>query len=201
MRTGHDVGDDLRLGRVRDRWFQHADDGRRAITETHCFADDGCVTLQGAHPEAVGQHDSACGCGAVIGRPKQTAEDRTQPHHAEIRTANHAGANNARLTEADQREFDRRKIAERRHTFDPGLQIPQFRHREGRVLLVQTAGALTDVDQPVLILVRERTQQHSLHDGEDGGVGADAQRQGQHDGQRQAPHPGERPRGVPKISE
>jgi hypothetical protein len=33
VRTGHHVGDDLGFGGIRNRWFQHPDDGRRARSE------------------------------------------------------------------------------------------------------------------------------------------------------------------------
>ena len=46
--------------------------------------------------------------------------------------------------------------------------------------------ALPDVDQPILVIVDERAQQHAPHDAEDGGVGADAERQRQDDGDRQS---------------
>ena len=39
--------------------------------------------------------------------------------------------------------------------------------------------ALTDVDQPLLVAVDQRPQQHAADDAEDRGVGADAQRQRQ----------------------
>ena len=46
--------------------------------------------------------------------------------------------------------------------------------------------ALPDVDQPVLVAVDERPQQHAADDAEDGGVGADAERQRQDDGEGEA---------------
>ena len=39
--------------------------------------------------------------------------------------------------------------------------------------------ALADVDQPVLVAIDQRPQQNAAHQAEDGGVGADAERQRQ----------------------
>ena len=43
---------------------------------------------------------------------EQPPEHRAQPHHLEVRAADHAGAHHARLAEADHREVDRREVAE-----------------------------------------------------------------------------------------
>src|SRR5262249_44065687 len=51
------------------------------------------------------------------------------------------------------------------------------RHRESNILGADAARALADVNQPVLVAVDERPQQHAAHHAEDGGVGADAERQ------------------------
>ena len=46
-------------------------------------------------------------------RVDQSAQHRPQPHHIEVRAADHAGADDTRLAETDEREVDRREIAER----------------------------------------------------------------------------------------
>ena len=42
--------------------------------------------------------------------------------------------------------------------------------------------ALTDVDQPILVAIDQRPQQHAADDAEDRGVGADAERERDDDG-------------------
>ena len=59
--------------------------------------------------------------------------------------------------------------------------------------------ALADVDEPVLVAVDERPQQDAADDAEDGGVGADAERQRQDDGEGQALGPGQRPQSESEI--
>ena len=80
-------------------------------------------------------------------------------------------------------------------------KVLDLRHREGGVVGADAVRALADVDQAILVAVDERPQQHAPDDAEDGGVGADAERQGQDDGERQALDPGQRPQRKPEIGE
>ena len=56
------------------------------------------------------------------------------------------------------------------------LQVVDLGDRERGVRCADARGALTDVDQPVLVAIDQRPQQHAAHHAEDGGVGADAER-------------------------
>ena len=76
--------------------------------------------------------------------------------------------------------------------FTRACEVPQLRDREVRVLDADAVRALADVDQPILVAVDERPQQHAPDDAEDGGVGADAERQREDDGEGEALGPGER---------
>ena len=69
----------------------------------------------------------------------------------------------------------------------PCLQVVDLRHRELGVLGADAPGGLPDVDQPVFVAIGERPQQHAADHAEDRGVGADAERQGQHHGERPVP--------------
>ena len=68
----------------------------------------------------------------------------------------------------------------------PAAQVLDFRNRERGVLCIDAGSALPDVDQPALIAIDERPQQDATHDAEDGGVGADAERQRQNDRDRES---------------
>ena len=65
---------------------------------------------------------------------------------------------------------------------DARLEIVDLRHREGRVRRAEPRRALPDVDQPVFVAIDQRAQQHAADDAEDRGVGADAERERDHDG-------------------
>ena len=70
--------------------------------------------------------------------------------------------------------------------FTRRLEVPQLGHGEVRVLDADAPGGLAEVDQPVRVAVDQRAQQHATNHAEDGGVGADPQRQRHDDGERQA---------------
>jgi hypothetical protein len=55
------------------------------------------------------------------------------------------------------------------------------------------------VDQPIGIGIGQRVEHHALHDGEDGGIGADGERQGQDRCRRERRTAYEPPRRVPNL--
>ena len=66
MRAGHDVRDDLGVGRIGDRRLEDADDRRGARTETDRLADDRRIAVERGGPEAVGEHGRARRLRAVV---------------------------------------------------------------------------------------------------------------------------------------
>ena len=94
-----------------------------------------------------------------------------------------------------------REVAEGGQRLDARAQVLDLRHREVGVVDADAGRALADVDQPVLVAVDERPQQHAAHHAEDGGVGADAERQRDDDGEGQPLDPGQRPQGETRIGE
>ena len=151
-------------------------------------------------PEAMGQHRRAGRLRPIVGRTEQPAEHRAQPHDVEVRAADHAGADDARLAEADHRELDGREVAERASSVLTRACRSRISGTEKLAFSTAEAGrALADVDQPVLVAVDERPQQDAAHDAEDRGVGADAERQGDDDGDGQPLDPGQRPQGETEI--
>ncbi len=127
----------------------------------------------------------------VLGSDK-SAEYGVETHDFEEGATDHASLHYARLTQADHGEFGGRKIAERAQGFNAGAQILDVGHGECCVFVAGTRGALADVDQPVLVAVDERLEEHAAHQREDGGVGADAKRQRQDHGNRKPLRPHER---------
>ena len=157
VRAGDDVGDDLGFLRIRHRRLEHANDRRRPIAQADGPADDGWVA-----PEARSSRTGASGrprpsaFGPSSPGVEQAAHDRPQAHDLEIRSADDAGANGARVAEPDHRELDGREIAEGGDGFHPRLQVAELRHREVGVLDADALGRLADVDQAVLVAVDQR---------------------------------------------
>jgi hypothetical protein len=153
MRARDHVGDDLGLRRIRHRRLEHSDHRRRARPEPDGFADHGGVAIECRGPEAVRQDGRAVGFRAIVARAEQTAENRMQAHDVEIRPADHAGADLARLAETDQGEADGRKITERAHGFHARAQVLDLRHGEPGVLDTLAGRALADINKTVLVAI------------------------------------------------
>ena len=117
---------------------------------------------------------------------------RAQAHDVEVRAADDAGADDARLAEADHRELDRREVAERGERLHPAWRSRSRAPRTLAFVRADARRALADVNQPVLVAVHQRPQQHAADDAEDRGVGADAERERDDDGDGQALDPGQR---------
>ena len=201
MRARHDVRDDLGLRRIGNARFEDADDGGRAVSEPDRFSDHRRVALQRGGPEAMGEHGGARRPRAVIGRVEQAAPLSTQAHDLEIRSADDARADHTRFAQADHREIDRREVAECRERLDARLQVAELRDRKLGVLDADAARALMKVDEAVLVAVHERAQKNAPDDAEDGGVGADAERERDDHSGDQAFDPGERSNGETKIAD
>lgn len=66
------------------------------------------------------------------------------------------------------------KVAKRAQGFYARAQILYPGYGKRRVFIADAGGALTDIDQPVLVAVDKRLEQHSAHE-EYGSVRADAE--------------------------
>ena len=152
-------------------------------------------------PEAISQHRGPRRLRPVVGRPEQAAAHRLEAHHLEVRTADDAGADHAGLAEADHRELDRREVAEGVERPDACAKIVDLRHREDGVLDTDARRALADIDEAIFVAVDERPEEHAADHAEDGGVGADAERERDDNREGQPLDPGERPEGETEIGE
>src|ERR1700733_14343321 len=180
MRTGDHVGDDLGILGVGDARLEHANDGRRPITdatEANGFADDRRILAQSGRPETVRKNDDARSFRTVVLRSDEATEHGTKAHHVKIRAADNATSNGTRLTEADHGEVHRGEVAKRAQGFYARAQILYLWYGKGRVVFADAGGALPDVDQPVLVAVHKRLEQDSTHQRENRSVRADSQRQ------------------------
>ena len=199
MRARHDVRDQFGLRGIRHRWFEHADDGRRARAETNRLAEDRRIALQRGGPEAMREHRRTRRLRSVVLRVQQPAKHRLETHDVEIVAVDDAGTHLARLAEADHREADGREGPDALQRFHALLKILDFRHRKRGVLDPAAARALSDVDQPAFVAVDQWPEQHAAYDAENGGVGANPEREGQGDSEGDALGAGERAQGVFQI--
>ena len=78
VRACYDVRDELGLLRIGHGWFEDADDGRDAWTETDRLANHGWVALEHRRPEPVYEHHPAGRSRAIISGVQQAAEHRAR---------------------------------------------------------------------------------------------------------------------------
>src|ERR1700677_2667528 len=195
MRTGDHVGDDFGILRVGDARLEHANDGRRPITdatEANRFADNRRILAQSGRPETVGKNNDARSFRTVVLRSDEATEHGTKAHHVKISAADNATSNGTRLTEAHHGEVHGGEVAKRAQGFYARAQILYLRYGKGRVVVADAGGALSDIDQPLLVAVDKRLEQDSAHQRENGSVRADAERQCKNHGDRQPWSPNQR---------
>ena len=159
------------------------------------------IAAERRRPEPVRQYRGPRCLRTIVGCVQKAASHWAKTHHLEIRAADNAGADDARLTEPDHRESDSGKVPEGRQRLDASLQIPNLRHRKVRVFDSLAERGLPDVDQPAFVTIDERAQQHPPDDAENRGVGADAERQREHYGDGHSLDPQEGPQCVSKVGD
>jgi hypothetical protein len=187
VRARDHVGEELGLGRIGHARLEDADHGRRGRAQLDAAADDGRIAMERRGPERVREHGHVGRLTPVIGSVQEPAEHGAKPHDLEERPVDHARGDEAGLpARADQREVHRGEVAERADGLRARFEVADLGHGEGEVVGADAECGLADVDQPVGIAVDERPQQHGADDAEDGGVGADPERERHHHGQREA---------------
>src|SRR5271163_832664 len=186
MRAGDHVGDDFGFSGIGDGGFENADDRGGARIQANDLADDRGIALADGGPETVGKDRGAGGLGAVVAIVEQTPEDGAQAHDVEIRATDNAGAHFARFAQTDHGEADGGEVAESVYGFDASFEIANFGDGECGVFRADAEGALADVDEAVFAAVDEGPQEDATDYAEDGGVGANAEGQGEDYGDGEA---------------
>src|SRR5262245_20848636 len=179
MRTAGHIRDYLGLLRIRDGRFEHADDRAGAITlhsaKLNRLPDNRRISPERVRPETIGENNNAGSLGTVILRSDQASEHRTQSHHIEIRPVDYAAIDFARLAQPADREIDSREVTKFPQRLDPSLQVLNFQNRPRIVFGTCARRALPDINQPVFIAIDQGLDEHAPHEGENGGVGANAE--------------------------
>ncbi len=135
--------------------------------------------------------------GPVVVFREAAAERRSDAHHLEVIPA-HADRRHAlRLAIGHERRYPR---AHHRELFEAAAPLaPVEDRREPDVRREPREVAIAERDEALRLRVRQRPQQHGVDDGEDGGVGADAERQRDKRGGREPRGPPQHPEAVPDI--
>src|SRR5215472_8789148 len=121
-------------------------------------------------------------------------------HHVKERPADNTTLNRAWLSQADHSKTHGGEVAEHAQGLHAGAQILDLRHRKRGVFGAEAGGALPDINQPGLVAVDQRLEEHAAHQREDGSVGAYAQRQREDHGGRKPWRSHERAEGYSQIA-
>ena len=140
--------------------------------------------------------------GSVLLAQEQTAELRPSAHDLEEIGANGACDDRLRVAAAGKRELsepiDRDPLEEPR----VALPVVEVCRRDGKPLQSRERALRWNVKQPhepARFVERQRTQQHGVDDAENGGVGADADREDGHDRDQKRRRANEHPERVAKV--
>src|SRR6202007_122482 len=82
---------------------------------------------------------------------------------------------------------------------DVSLDILKLGDREINILVAGAEGTLLDIDETLLIRIDQGAKENAAHEAEDGGIGADTEREGDDDGKCEAFGAGERAKGKSQI--
>ena len=188
---------------IRHRRLEHADDRRRAVAEPDRLADHRRIARRASW--------SRSGASAPPRRPpsarrRSASSSRPSTGRRPITSKYEPPTTPARTTRGSPRptivKSIVREVAERGQRLDARPQVAGSPGTEKLAFSTpMPRRALADVDQPVLVAVDERPQQHAAHDAEDGGVGADAERQRDDHRDGQSLDPGQRAEGEAKVGD
>src|ERR1035441_3047650 len=176
------LGDAPRLDAVEPA-CRHSDDGEIVPVHHHVPVEDGWIAGEPVLPVAVAQHHHGVSQdGGVVIRRNGAAHRRADAQHGEVGPRYHLARSTLRAaaeTHADRRGDTAQDAAER---LVPIEEVPV--HRVGKGILAAVASEMTAMmvqqDELSGVLHRQQAQHELVDEGEDRGVGANAQSQRQH---------------------
>ena len=174
---------------------------RSDLADADAPADDGGIRPERRRPERVAEHDHRRGALSCIAGLDEAAGDRLHAERLEQSGARLERRREERIAVGGHR---RREVPERRHRLDallPRRQIDVVADGDELLRDARAIVAMTEDDEIVGVRIRQRPQQDGLDDGEDRGVGADAQRQRQNGGDREERLSAEQTNTVPQVVE
>ncbi len=158
-----------------ERRGHDADDAVLAIAHDQRAPDDRRIGAETAPPQLVAEEQHPPVIRTVVLGGEAASERRTDAHHVEVVPAHADGRHPLRLAARDQRRHPR---AHHRELLEAAAPLAPVEHgREADVAREPLGVAIADGHEPLGIRIRQRAQEDGVDHGEDGGVGADAERQ------------------------
>ena len=174
VRAEHHVEEPVHpVGKER-RGLQNADDLHRVGVQAEMFADDVRVAAEVLHPEVVGEHHHRWHARPVVGRPSEPTEHGRQAHDLEEVSGHESEIEALGTLGLLQRAEPRRVLGDTAKGRHAVAKVTDLGHGERHARTGRTIGGLAQVHEALALAMRERLEQHPVHDAEDRGVGADA---------------------------
>ena len=155
---------------------QDADDGEVLAVEEEAAADDVGIAAELALPEAGADQDHRRRARPVLVGGEVAPEHRLDAEHAEEVRRDELALEALRLADAGQAEALHARHRHRGEAAVLPLPVAEVEERDRAAPEVRLA--LVDRDQLLGARVRERLEEDAAHHREEGGVGADAEREG-----------------------
>ena len=169
------------LGRVElEVRGQHAHHGVGHAAERQALAEDVRILAEAPHPEAMGEHHHRSRAEDVLLGEEVAPQRRIHAQQGQHRGAHETGSEPLGDVHPGEIEGPAPEGGQVREALL--LRPPVQEVGDADAHLREGGRALMDEDEPLRSLVRQRPQQHAVHHAEDGGVGADAERQREHRG-------------------
>jgi hypothetical protein len=157
----------------------HADDGRLHVRERDLPAHDGGIRGEEPPPRRLGQHRSGRRPRLVVGRRERATEKRLHAQDLEVLRLHHRAVQSLRVARAG--EVEGPAAQEQRDLLEGlALRAPVLAVEDRDVALAR------DEREPLGLRERQGPEHHRVHDAEDRGVRADAERQRQERDGREA---------------
>jgi hypothetical protein len=135
--------------------------------------------------------------GRVLAANERPAERRPHPEDVEVRSAHEVDAQLPRLAAARQR---RRFAGARGHRGERGALLLPILKVQGRDPIAEAARRLLpELNQPFRLRIPERLEEDAVEETEDGGIRAEAERDGQHRDHREPGTLAQAAEGKPEV--
>lgn len=163
----------------------HADDRVRLIAERDGRSYDLRIAAKFALPQPIAQYDNLAAVGSVFPRREGAAQHHRRAEEAKVGLGHVQPMHLFRHCSSKVESWPAKVI--RSHILnDAGLLLPVVKFCDRGVGIAALRIGVHELHDPVRVRVRERLEQHRVHDREDRGVRPDAQRQRRNGGEREA---------------
>ena len=190
---------DVVLTRILRHRGQYADHGVRPVVHLEDLPDDARVAAEALPPVRVAEHQHRLGPEIVVAVAERPAVERLHAEHVEEVRRHHPGQHAVRLAPVEQGERHAVVLDEAVERRELLPVVADLLDREGDVRRAGPLRLLAGEHELVPVGIRQRPQQHAVDEAEDGGVGADAEPEGDHHHQAVARRPEQRSHAVPHV--